>query len=89
MVAAMRSGLQRGQVERKQVAGHALLLIGGTALFIQMWAMWLESGPILTGGTAASLGWMGALGMATLQMVNFFAFHPNGKFGYVNLAKEK
>ena len=73
MVALMHSG-----VERRQRAGRTLLAIGGAALLLQMWAMWLEAGAALGSGTAESLGWMGALGMATLQMVDFLAFHPNG-----------
>ena len=73
MVAVMR-----GTVERRQRVGRILLTIGGAALFLQMWATWLEAGAALSRGTAESLGWMGALGMATLQMVDFLAFHPNG-----------
>ena len=73
MVAVMASG-----AEHKQLVGRSLLAIGGAALLLQVWAMWLEAGATLTGGTADALGWIGALGMATLQMVDFIAFHPHG-----------
>ena len=73
MVSAMASG-----AGRKQQAGRALLAIGGAAFFLQIWALWLEAGATFNRGTAETLGWIGALGMATLQMVDFIAFHPNG-----------
>lgn len=78
MVAVSRARLQRERVNRSLTAGRALLAIGGAALFLQLWAMWLEAGASLGGSTADSLGWMAALGIATLQMLDFFAFHPNG-----------
>ena len=73
MVAAMQ-----GRAERKQRAGRVLLAIGGAALFLQLWALWLEAGAAWSRGAAESLGWMGALGMAMLQMVDFIAWNPNG-----------
>ena len=73
MVAAVSRG-----TERKQNAGRVLLAIGGAAFFLQVWALWLEAGAAFSSGTAESLGWMGTLGMATLQMVDFLAFHPHG-----------
>jgi hypothetical protein len=73
MVAAMQ-----GRAARKQKAGRVLLAIGGAALFLQLWAWWLEAGAAWGRGAAESLGWMGALGMAMLQMVDFIAWNPNG-----------
>lgn len=70
--------LKQGVMKRRQKVGQALLAIGGAALLLQIWAMWLEAGNAIGGRAAESLGWMGALGMATLQMVDFIAFHPNG-----------
>lgn len=86
MVAVLRGGtLSNGMgskgsngTDRKQRAGRALLAIGGAALFLQIWAIWLETGAAFSGAFAASLGWVGTLGLATLRMVDFFAFHPNG-----------
>lgn len=63
---------------RKQKAGQVLLAIGGIALFVQLWALWLEAGAAWSRGAAESLGWLGALGMAMLQMVDFLAWSPNG-----------
>jgi hypothetical protein len=62
----------------KQGAGRVLLAIGGAAFFLQLWALWLEAGAAWGRGAAESLGWMGALGMALLQMVAFVAWNPNG-----------
>jgi hypothetical protein len=76
MVAAMQA--QAGKAARKQKAGRILLAIGGAALFLQLWALWLEAGAAWTRGAAESLGWMGALGIAALQMADFIAWHPNG-----------
>jgi hypothetical protein len=73
MVAAMQ-----GRAARKQQAGRVLMAIGGAALFLQLWALWLEAGAAWSRGAAESLGWMGALGMAMLQMVDFIAWNPNG-----------
>ena len=73
MVAVMEA-----RIERKQTAGRVLLAIGGTALFLQLWALWLEAGAAWSRGAAESLGWMGALGMAMLQMVDFIAWNPHG-----------
>ena len=73
MVAAISSG-----TGRKQRAGRVLLTIGAVALFLQLWTLWLETGAALSGASVASFGWVGTLGLATLQMVHFFAFHPNG-----------
>ena len=73
MVAAMET-----RMARKQTAGRFLLAVGGAALFLQLWALWLEAGAAWSRGAAESLGWMGALGMATLQVVDFVAWNPNG-----------
>ena len=67
-----------GSGVRKQKAGQVLLAIGGVALFVQLWALWLEAGAAWSRGAAESLGWLGALGMAMLQMVDFIAWNPNG-----------
>src|SRR5258708_38212106 len=71
MVAVMQA-----QAARKQKAGRVLLAIGGAALFLQLWALWLEAGAAWGRGAAESLGWMGALGMAALQKVDFIAGDP-------------
>jgi len=60
------------RMARKHKAGRFLLAIGGAAFFLQLWALWLEA------GAAESLGWMGALGMVMLQVVDFIAWNPNG-----------
>src|SRR4029453_7902062 len=65
-------------IERKQRAGRALLAMGGTALFLELWALWLEAGVRWSPGAAGSLGWVGALGIAMLEMVDFIAWNPNG-----------
>lgn len=67
-----------GNPARKQKAGQVLLAIGGIALFLQLWALWLEAGAAWSRSAAESLGWLGAFGMAMLQMVDFIAWHPNG-----------
>jgi len=71
-------GLLEGRTGRKQRAGRILLAIGGAALFLQLWALWLEAGAAWSRGAAESLGWMGALGMAMLQMVDLIAWNPHG-----------
>jgi hypothetical protein len=63
---------------RKQKAGRLLLVIGAMAFFLQLWALWLEAGVAWGRGAAESLGWMGALGMAMLQVVDFIVWNPNG-----------
>jgi hypothetical protein len=68
----------QAQAARKQKAGRILLAIGGAALFLQLWALWLEAGTLWSRGTAESLGWTGALGIAALQMVDFIAWNPSG-----------
>ena len=73
MVAAMQ-----GRGARKQRAGRVLLAIGGAALFLQLWALWLEAGAAWSRGAAESLGWVGTLGMAMLRMVDFIAWNPHG-----------
>jgi hypothetical protein len=73
MVAVMEGG-----TARKHNAGRILLSSGGAALFLQLWALWLEAGAAWNGHAAESLGWIGTLGMATLQMVDFIAWNPNG-----------
>ena len=74
MVAAM----QARRESRKHSAGQTLLTIGGVALFLQLWVLWLEAGNAWSRAAAESLGWIGALGMAALQMVDFIAWNPNG-----------
>jgi hypothetical protein len=77
MEAAMVAVLE-GSAARKQKTGKVLLAIGGIALFLQLWALWLEAGAAWSRSAADSLGWLGALGMAMVQMVDFIAWHPNG-----------
>ena len=67
-----------GRTARKQKAGRILLAIGAATLFLQLWALWLEAGAAWSRGAAESLGWMGALGMAMLQMVDFIAWNSHG-----------
>jgi hypothetical protein len=74
MVAAM----QARRESRKRNVGQTFLTIGGVALFLQLWALWLEAGHAWSRAAAESLGWIGALGMAALQMVDFIAWNPNG-----------
>jgi len=73
MVAALE-----GRMARKHKAGRFLLGIGGVAFLIQLWALWLEAGAAWSRSGAESLGWMGGLGMMTLQVVDFIAWNPNG-----------
>jgi len=72
MVAVLEGG-----AERKQKASKALLAIGGAALFLQLWALWLDAGQAWSRSAAESLGWLGALGVAVLQMVDYLAWNPN------------
>lgn len=74
MVAAM----QARRESRKHNVGQTFLTIGGVALFLQLWALWLEAGNAWSRAAAESLGWIGALGIAALQMVDFIAWNPNG-----------
>src|SRR5215470_3144750 len=67
-----------GSAARKQTAGRVLLAIGGMALFVQLWTLWLEVGLALGHGAAETLGWLGAVGLAMLQAVDFLAWNPNG-----------
>ncbi|HEY6129778.1 MAG TPA: hypothetical protein VIW23_16520 [Candidatus Acidoferrum sp.] len=76
MVAAMQA--RTGKVAWKQKAGRTLLAIGGAALFLQLWALWLEAGTTWSQEAAESLGWIGALGITALQMVDFIAWNPHG-----------
>lgn len=62
---------------RKHRAGKLLLVTGGGALLMQLWALWLETGT-WSHAAADSLGWVGTLGLATLQVVHFIAWNPNG-----------
>jgi hypothetical protein len=73
MVAALGSRLSR-----KHRTGRYLLAIGGAALFMQLWALWLEAGAFWSRGAQESVGWMGALGMAMFRVVDFIAWNPNG-----------
>jgi len=75
--AAMVAVLE-GSAARKQKAGHVLLAIGSVALVMQLWVLWLEAGAAWSRSAAESLGWMGALGLAMLRMVDFIAWNPNG-----------
>lgn len=70
--------VQEGGAARKQTAGWVLLAIGGVALFVQLWTLWLEASSALSHAAAESLGWLGALGLAVLQVVDFIAWKPNG-----------
>lgn len=72
----MVAALEGGTTTRKQKAGQVLLTVGVLALFLQLWVLWLEAGSAWTHG--ASLGWLGALGMAMLQVVDLIAWNPNG-----------
>lgn len=70
-------GVLEGGTARKQRAAHTLLAIGGAALFVELWTLWLETTMAWGRGAELSLGWLGALGTATLQMVNFIAWNPH------------
>jgi hypothetical protein len=74
----MVTAIQARRALRKRNAGQILLAIGGAALFLQFWALWLEAGNASSRAAAESLGWIGALGMAALQMVDFIAWNPDG-----------
>src|SRR5262245_66335770 len=58
--AAMVRALEGG--ERKHKTGRALLAIGGVALLVELWTLWLEAGSALNDGAADSVGWLGAVG---------------------------
>jgi hypothetical protein len=73
MVAVVKAG-----AARKHNVGRVLLAIGGMAFFVELWTIWLEAGSVLGHGTAETLGWVGALGLAMLQAVDFLAWNPNG-----------
>ncbi|HSC46144.1 MAG TPA: hypothetical protein VLC94_09945 [Candidatus Acidoferrum sp.] len=73
MVAVMQNS-----TGRKLRAGKVLLAIGGFSFFLQLWALWLETAPALSQGAETSLGWLGTLGMAMVQMVGFIAWNPHG-----------
>ena len=73
MVAVLQGGRQR-----RQRAGQLLLIGGGVALILQLWVLWLEIGAAWGHRAADSLGWLGTLGVAMLQMVDFVAWNPNG-----------
>jgi len=75
--AAMVAVLE-GSRGRKHKAGQVLLALGGVALFLQLWVFWLEAGSVWSHRAAESLGCLGALGAAMLQMVDFIAWNPNG-----------
>jgi hypothetical protein len=66
------------RMARRQRIGRVLLAIGGAALFLQLWALWLEAGAAWSRSAAESLGWIGTLGMAMLQIADFIAWNPNG-----------
>ena len=67
-----------GSSARKQKAGQLLLAIGAIALLVQLWALWQEAGAAWSRAATESLGWLGALGMAMIQIVDFIAWNPNG-----------
>ena len=73
----MEAAMQARRALRKRNVGQTLLAIGGMALFLQLWTLWLEAGNAWSRATAESLGWIGALGMAALQMVDFVTWNPN------------
>jgi len=73
MVAVLEGGKAR-----KQKVGQVLLTVGGVALLLQLWVLWLEVGAAWSHGAADPIGWLGALGMAMLQIVDFVAWNPNG-----------
>lgn len=76
MVAAMES---RGSgVVRRTRAGQILLAVGGLALLVELWGLWLEAGSAFNRAAVETVGWLGALGMATLQLVDFIAWNPHG-----------
>ena len=63
---------------RQQRTGRLLVTIGGMALLFQLWTLWLEAGSAMGHGAADSLGWLGALGLAMLQALDFIAWNPHG-----------
>ena len=67
-----------GSDARKQKTGRVLLTVGGMALFLQLWALWLEAGNSWSRGATDSVGLLGVLGMAMLRAVDFIAWNPNG-----------
>ena len=71
-------GVLEGKTAQRQKAARVLLAIGGIALFAQLTALWLEASADWGLSAEGSLGWLGALGMAALQMVDFLAWNPNG-----------
>ena len=74
----MAAVLEASGRRRQQKAGHVLLTVGGVALILQLWVLWLEVGSAWGHGAADSLGWLGMLGVAMFQMVDFVAWNPNG-----------
>jgi hypothetical protein len=79
MVAVMQAPATRAaKAVRERSAGGILLAIGATAMILQLWALWLEVGAAWPRDTTETLGWMGTLGMAALQMVDFIAWNHNG-----------
>lgn len=70
-------GVLERTANRKQKAARALLAIGGAALFVELWTLWMEARTAWSRSAELSLGWLGELGMATLQMLNFIAWNPN------------
>jgi len=69
--------LERGP-GRKRIASTILLTIGGLALFLQLGALWLEAAAAWRHSAADCVGWLGALGLAVLQIADFIAWNPNG-----------
>jgi hypothetical protein len=63
---------------RKKKTAQALLAVGGIGLLAQLGALWLEAGTAWSRGAEESIGWLGALGVAALQMVDYLAWNPNG-----------
>jgi hypothetical protein len=79
MVALMQAPVARtAKTAPKLSTGGILLAIGGAAMILQLWALWLEAAPAWSPGATETLGWMGALGMAALRLVDFVAWNPNG-----------
>ena len=73
MVAVLEGGgTRRGN------SGAVVLAIGGFALFLELWALWLQAGAVLTHGTTDCLGLVGTVGLALMRVANFIAWNPNG-----------
>jgi len=72
MVAVLDNGAMR-----KRNLGTAILAMGGLALFLEIWSLWLQTGGVTSYGPTECLGWLGAVGLALLHAANFVAWNPN------------